>query len=192
MVMPMATSKDHLDQEQKNLQSAKEVPPYIPITSPTHPNVGTKTLNAMVSLFPVNRSQRAFSDLMGRFPHASSQGHEYIFVLYHYDSNATFAEPVKNRQAATLTKAWEKINAILKARGEQPLLYILDNEISKDLRKAFTKNKVDIQLVPPHMHRRNTAERAIRTFKNHFLADLASCDPGFPLTEWDRLTRKQS
>ena len=37
------------------------------------------------------------------------------------------------------------------------------------------------------MHQRNAAERAIRTFKNHFLAGLATCDPDFPLQEWDRL-----
>ena len=43
------------------------------------------------------------------------------------------------------------------------------------------------ELVPPHQHRRNAAERAIRTFKNHFLAGLATCDPDFPLREWDRL-----
>ena len=75
----------------------------------------------------------------------------------------------------------------LKLRGEQPLLYILDNEILQDLRKVFLKNKVDFQLVPPRIHRQNAAERTIRTFKNPFLAGLASCDPGFPLSEWDRL-----
>ena len=103
----------------------------------------------MVSIFPVNRSQRALSDLTGRFPHASSQRHEYVLVVYHCDSNFILAEPIKNRQAATITKAWEKINALLKTRGEQPLLYIMDNEISNDLRKAFLKNKVEFQLVPP-------------------------------------------
>ena len=42
-------------------------------------------------------------------------------------------------------------------------------------------------MVPPHTHRRNLAERAIQTWKNHFKAGLASIDPNFPLTEWDRL-----
>ena len=37
------------------------------------------------------------------------------------------------------------------------------------------------------MHRRNAAERAIRTYKNHLLSGLATCDPEFPITEWDRL-----
>ena len=63
----------------------------------------------------------------------------------------------------------------------------MDNEFSSDLRKAFIKNNVGFELVPPNMHRRNAAERAIRSFKNHFLAGLATCDPKFPLAEWDRL-----
>jgi hypothetical protein len=36
-------------------------------------------------------------------------------------------------------------------------------------------------LVPPHMHRRNAAERAIHTWKNHFTAGICSADPTFPL-----------
>ena len=63
----------------------------------------------------------------------------------------------------------------------------MDNEISNDLRKAFKKYQLEFQLVPPHVHRRNVAERAIQTFKNHFLAILASCSPQFPISEWDRL-----
>jgi hypothetical protein len=40
---------------------------------------------------------------------------------------------------------------------------------------------------PPRCHRRNAAERAIRTFKEHFVAGLSSVDPTFPLHLWDRL-----
>jgi hypothetical protein len=69
----------------------------------------------------------------------------------------------------------------------QPLLYILDNEASAEFKKSLKKYGVEYQLVPPHVHRRNAAERAIQTFKNHFLAFLATCDPDFPVSEWDRL-----
>ena len=41
--------------------------------------------------------------------------------------------------------------------------------------------------MPPHIHRRNSAERAIQTFKNHFIAGLASTDPNFPLSNWCHL-----
>ena len=43
------------------------------------------------------------------------------------------------------------------------------------------------QLVPPNVHRRNKAERAIRTFKAHFLEILAGVDPDFPKFMWDNL-----
>jgi hypothetical protein len=46
---------------------------------------------------------------------------------------------------------------------------------------------VEYQLVPLHCHRRNTAERAIHTFKEPFVAGLASVDPDYPLHLWDRL-----
>ncbi len=42
-------------------------------------------------------------------------------------------------------------------------------------------------MVPPDTHRRNLAERAIQTFKSHFLAILAGFNPLFPMTLWDRL-----
>ena len=47
--------------------------------------------------------------------------------------------------------------------------------------------EIKYQLVPPHQHRRNPAERAIRTFKNHFIAGLCSTDENFPLQCWCRL-----
>jgi hypothetical protein len=46
---------------------------------------------------------------------------------------------------------------------------------------------MEYQLVPPHVHWANAAERAIRTFKNHFIAGLSSTDKLFPLNLWDQL-----
>jgi hypothetical protein len=64
-------------------------------------------------------------------------------------------------------------------------MYILDNEASHDLKKTLKKYHLEYQLVPPHLHRRNAAERAICTYKKHLLACLATCDPNFPASEWD-------
>jgi hypothetical protein len=46
---------------------------------------------------------------------------------------------------------------------------------------------MNYQLVPPHCHITNAAERAIRTFKEHFKAGLATVDPDFPAHSRDRL-----
>jgi hypothetical protein len=48
-------------------------------------------------------------------------------------------------------------------------------------------NDIDVQLLPPYVHRRNAAERVIQTFKNHFIAGLCSTEPEFPMNLWDRL-----
>ncbi len=44
-----------------------------------------------------------------------------------------------------------------------------------------------MQVVEPHNHRVNAAERAIQTFKDAFIAALATTDSGFPLQLWDKL-----
>ena len=67
---------------------------------------------------------------------------------------------------------------------------MLDNEISTDLINIFESRKITYQLVPPENYRRNTAERAIKTWKNHFIAGLSSVDPTFPMTEWDCLVQQ--
>jgi hypothetical protein len=45
------------------------------------------------------------------------------------------------------------------------------------------------ELVPPDCHRRNMAERAIQTFKNHFVAILSGVDDRIPLSLWCYLVR---
>jgi hypothetical protein len=48
-------------------------------------------------------------------------------------------------------------------------------------------NDINYQLVPPRCHRRNAAERAIRTCKEQFVAGFSSVDPAFPLHLWYRI-----
>ena len=44
---------------------------------------------------------------------------------------------------------------------------------------------VQFELIPPDIHRRNAAVRAIQTFKDHFLAILSSVAHNFPRHLWD-------
>ena len=68
-----------------------------------------------------------------------------------------------------------------------PSIYILDNKYSYYMKQAFDTAELKYQLVTPHIHRRDAAERAIRTFKNHLITGLCICDTSFPVKEWDRL-----
>ena len=119
----------------------------------------------------------AYQDLTGRFPVKSSRGNEYILVGYYPDGNYIHGIPVKNRSATVLTEAWKDLHAIFSKAGTAPAVWVLDNECSHELKQAFLKEQTHFQLVPPHSHRRNEAERAIQTYKNHLKAGFASMDP---------------
>ena len=54
-------------------------------------------------------------------------------------------------------------------RGHHVDIQILDNEVSAEFKKTIQQYwGAKYQLVPPNVHRRNIAERAIRTFKPTF------------------------
>jgi hypothetical protein len=61
----------------------------------------------------------------------------------------------------------------------------LDNEASKLLKDYLHQQDITFQLVPPYSHIRNSAERAIRSFKGHLIAGLCSTDKSFPMHLWD-------
>ena len=61
-----------------------------------------------------------------------------------------------------------------------------DNETSFELQNAMRKKYITYQMVPPHDHRANLAERVIQTFENYFKARLSTLHPDFPIAEWDR------
>ena len=130
---------------------------------------------------------KCYSDQTGEFNIPSSNGNKYLFILYDYDSNHIFARPMKTRHANSILAAFKSVLEEMKAAGLKPKLQRLDNECSKILKDFLEEEGIDFQLVPPHSHRRNAAERAIRTFKNHFIAILMGCDKNFPLHLWDRL-----
>ena len=183
------TAKGHLDQERKNLQSTKIPYEETETDSDKYPStpLSSKTYECIACIEPFEAKEKSYMDLTGRFPEKSARGNQYLLVVYDYDSNAILVEPIVNRQKATITRAWKTIHDTLSTKGAKPKLYVLDNEASKELKVAIKNEDVAYELVPPHIHRRNAAERAIRTFKNHFIAGLASVDPDFPVAQWDRL-----
>jgi hypothetical protein len=63
----------------------------------------------------------------------------------------------------------------------------MDNECPQELISYFSVHHIQHQLVPPYNHRANKAERAIQTFKHHFIAGLCSTPTAFPMHLWCRL-----
>jgi hypothetical protein len=109
-------------------------------------------------------------------------------VLYHYESNAILAKPIAGLDDICIFNAYKEYFEMLSGKGLKPKLNVMDNQATKHIKKFLTENDCKLQVVEPHNHRVNAAERAIQTFKAAFIAALATTDSAFPLQLWDRLT----
>jgi hypothetical protein len=176
------TAMVHMSQRRQNTRSTSKTPIEKQQTPDTH--LGTKT--HLVYAVVADQGQ-LYTDLTGKFPVRSSKGKSYVMLCYIYDCNFIKVVPVKSRSASEWVKAYGSIHQELTVKGFKPKLQTLDNEASTALKNFFTTHNIDYQLVLPHFHRRNAAERAIRTFKEPFVAGLPSVGPSFPMHLWDRL-----
>jgi hypothetical protein len=128
-----------------------------------------------------------YTNQTGKFPKKSSKGNHYIMVLIEIDSSAILVEEMKNRSAGEMIRAYLILVNHLPNAGVTPKMHILDNECSEEFKAQICKNNMTFQLVPPHNHQRNIAEKAIQTFKGHFIRILCGTDKDFPLHLWCRL-----
>jgi len=126
-----------------------------------------------------------YTDINGAFPVCSFKSMQYIFVAYVYDLNAIIVRAMPSRTDASMVTAFREVITILKTGGCCPALNVMDNEFSAAVEKYIRSEQINIQLVPPHNHRVNATERAIATFKEHFIAALTTVDMHCPLQLWD-------
>jgi hypothetical protein len=100
-------------------------------------------------------------------------------VLTKIDSDAILIEPMKNRTAGEMIRAYQVLIDQLNSAGIFLKLYILDNECSHEMQATIMLNKMKFQLAPTHDHHCNLAKKAIQTFKDHFVAILCGADNAF-------------
>jgi hypothetical protein len=132
--------------------------------------------------FADRHSGVVYNDLTGNFPFVSFDGSVCFFVMYHYEANAILATPITGLDDISIFGAYKK-NFIKLAT-----VNIMDNQATKHIKKILTEEECKLQLVEPHNHRVNAAERAIQTFKDAFISALAMTNKDFPLQLWDKLT----
>ena len=180
-------------QTRQNVRSTKPKVAARPVCVTVSENSDTDPVLAKNSLvnelhIHVQPLSKLYTDDTGRFPIRSRSGNQYIMIAYHCNSNAILAELFKTRSDKHRLIAYNTIMQQLKDRRLLVDLQILDNESSKAYKHTITSDwGIKFQLVPPHIHRRNAAERAIRTFKAHFLSILAGIAHDYPKHCWDLL-----
>jgi hypothetical protein len=98
-----STSKGHLNQQRQNARATKVKDPKVIITEPDL-DQGIKTQYVYAATIDAGQ---IYTDQTGRFPVVSSKGNKYIMILYDYDSNAILAQPIKDRTAPELLRAFQ-------------------------------------------------------------------------------------
>ena len=58
-------------------------------------------------------------------------------VMYDYNRNKLLDELIKKRQAANIRDALLKVHKVIKAIVSSPMVYIMDNDCSSDLKEAM-------------------------------------------------------
>jgi hypothetical protein len=207
----IATAKGHLDLHRKGFQSTKVTtisakPSTNPLSSQSN-SIITPSLHPSFPKSPISLSDSSLpdpsppdnlmysrtctlenalhADAAGRFPHISSRGNQYILItVYH---GYIHGEIMTSRTSASYVTAYTSSVDFFRSKGHIVSHIKLDNEISGALQTYFGTSKLIVERVPPNNHRTNRAERAIRSFKNHFISILSGLHPSFPMTQWDLL-----
>ena len=109
-------------------------------------------------------------------------------IAYHCNTNKILHATFANRKDKHRIAVYNSIMTRLAKSGHTVNRQILDNKFSAEYKRIIEEKwKATYQIVPPNVHHRNIAERAIFTFKAHFLSILAGVDPEFPKFMWDKL-----
>ena len=144
--------KGHLDQQRKNLRSTKPkravatrklLPGNDETEQDLHPAQHQHRTNYVYADCHDITGQ-IFSDQPGRFLVSSVSGHQYIMVVYDYDSNSILAEPMKSRSGPEMRRAYQTIFEYLSKRGFRPKLQRLDNEARVKSSRISWKRRMSI------------------------------------------------
>ena len=187
----LATAYGHLHATRKGIRSTKK------ILSPVIPTSTIKSDDNVDPVSPLPRERRVWfqvhevrvgrthSDATGAMPQRGRSGALYQIVFYHEDSNVIHIETTRSRSGPDLLAALQRAVKFFSDRGAAPLLVRMDNECADGTKMWLATTSIKLELTPVAQHRTNKAERAISTWKDHFIATLATTDPDCPLSLWE-------
>ena len=186
----LAIAKGHLDQARQGLRSTKILDVLDESMSDLRPPVLPRSSRYESVITKLVYQQQPISirhaDLTGRFPVTALSGACYHLVMV--CGNYIHVELLPSRASSHYVSAYRAGDLFFKSKGIFPLFERLDNESSALLVKFIREEAhTTIQYLPAGNHRASKAERAIRTWKNHFVATLSATDPSFPLHAWEHL-----
>jgi hypothetical protein len=183
------TQFGHMRGQRQGVRSTRPTPTpqIIPDIVPTMDTTAPLNVAHDVLIRTVDLHDTLYTDQTGRFPVVSSLGNRYVMVLHHVDSNSSWIEGLKNNSEGELILARRRALVRMTRRGIKPRHQILDNQASAAYKAEIELTQMTYELVPPDDHRRNLAEKAIQTVKDHMVSVLSGCAPTMPMHLWCQL-----
>jgi hypothetical protein len=176
------TIKGHLKGQRQGICSTKQIA-LEKIIENKQVRIKIEGKNSPVHHIPITKIHEAFfriedltnsihTDQTGAFPFTSQHSNRYIMVAIHLNTNYIFIKLMRSRSKEEMIRAYKKIINRMKAAGLGLRKHTLDNEALDAFKQYIRQQQIQFELVPPGNHRRNQAERAIQTFKVHFISIL--------------------
>lgn len=158
-----------------------------------HNNIPTNQKHAAAHVFCYaaladKQANTFYTDCTGNLPACTLDGQQLFFVAYAYDPNYIFAVAIKSTTTKDIMDTFTGVYNRLDTHGFKPMFAVADNQAAPAIKAFITAHGGQVQFVEPNNHRANAAERAIQTFKNHFISGLCTTDENFPLQLWNHLT----
>jgi hypothetical protein len=190
--------KDSLDDQTPNIVPELLIPALLPMQPVVHdhnmPNlIGDEDNSKTIAIFfcfgtfADKHSGVVYNNLTAAFPFMSLDECMSFFVLYHYKLNAILVTSISGMDDVSIFDTYKKQFDVLTTKSLKPKIIIMDNEVTKHIKNFLTEHKCQMQLVKPHNHQMKVAKRAIQTYKDRFIAALATTDKDFPIQLWDKL-----
>ena len=160
------TALGHLDATRSNIAS----------TRPKRPTVVDYSRPALW-MCDHEVTARLHLDAAGALPFTGRDGSKYIIIFFSEDRNYIHVIGVKSRAASEYVRAMKSALDFFARHSVDTSVVRMDNECSGEFKNFIRTGSIALELTPASQHRRNKAERAIRSFKNHFISAISGVDP---------------
>ena len=173
------TTQDKLKEKLEVIDTEQYINPFIEID---------KTNQNFTSIVTVDKKDGTiYVDNTEISPIRSIGGYISIFILYDWTKILILATPINDTKDETIIESFKTHIRYITNRGFKPCFNIIDNVASKATKIYLKEEKTPMQLVKPHNHQANAAERTIQTFENQFISGLRIGGEKFTTVLWSYL-----
>ena len=126
-----------------------------------HPPIKQENMNQIfTSIAKLDKKYRTiYVNNTGNLPIRSIEGYISIFILYDWKTNAILEAPIKDTKHETMIEDFQTHIKYITNRGFKPSFNIIDNVAKRAIKVYLQEENIQMQLVEPHNHKVNTADR---------------------------------